>query len=357
MDEAIERQRHRRLEADDAERRPVELHRLLVGVMRRVVGGDGVDAAVGEPLQHRVAVGRGAQRRVHLEVRVVAQVLVGQDEVVRGDLARHRYAALLARAHRAQRLPRAHVRHVDRPAGQPAQADVPLDHDRFGLSGLAAQTEGGRAIALVHDAAGGQRRVLAVVDDRYPEHRRVLESPPHEERVGNRMPIVGDPDAAGLAERADLGHPLPPRAHRHRADRMDPGEPCVGRLADDLLGDADMVVDRIGVRHAGRRGESARHRGGHAARDRLLVLLPRLPKVDVHVDEAGTDDESGRHLHRRRAVEREIGADRRHPSALVDADVGHTVDSLCGIDDPPALENDRLHRHSAPSSASKPASR
>ena len=62
VDQPVERQRHRRLEADDAERRPVELHGLLIGVVRRVVGGDGVDAAVREPFQHRVAVRLRAQR-------------------------------------------------------------------------------------------------------------------------------------------------------------------------------------------------------------------------------------------------------------------------------------------------------
>ena len=45
----IEAQRHRRLEAGDAERRAIELDLLLVVVMRRVIGGDDVDAAVGEP--------------------------------------------------------------------------------------------------------------------------------------------------------------------------------------------------------------------------------------------------------------------------------------------------------------------
>ena len=48
MDEAIEAERHGGLEAGDPERRAVELHVLLVVVMRRVVGGDDVDAAVGK---------------------------------------------------------------------------------------------------------------------------------------------------------------------------------------------------------------------------------------------------------------------------------------------------------------------
>ena len=48
--------RERRLEADHAERREVELDVLLVDVMRRVIGGDRVDGAVGDPFDDRLAV-------------------------------------------------------------------------------------------------------------------------------------------------------------------------------------------------------------------------------------------------------------------------------------------------------------
>ena len=71
MDEPIEAQRHGGLEPGDAERRMIELDVLLVVVVRRVVGGDDVDAAVGNALEHRIAVGGLAQRRVHLDVGVV----------------------------------------------------------------------------------------------------------------------------------------------------------------------------------------------------------------------------------------------------------------------------------------------
>ncbi len=55
MHEPIERERHARLVADDAERRLVELDVLLVGVVRRVIGGQRVDAAVDDA--------RGSSRR------------------------------------------------------------------------------------------------------------------------------------------------------------------------------------------------------------------------------------------------------------------------------------------------------
>ena len=51
---------------DDPERRRVEVERLLVLVVRRVVGRDRVDRAVREPRHERLDVRGLAQRRVHL---------------------------------------------------------------------------------------------------------------------------------------------------------------------------------------------------------------------------------------------------------------------------------------------------
>jgi len=91
-----ERERERGLEADDAERRVGERPRLLVGRVRRVVGGEAVDGAVGDRGDARRAVAFGAERRVHLGVRVVvADRLVREHPVVRTRLPRHPEAATL----------------------------------------------------------------------------------------------------------------------------------------------------------------------------------------------------------------------------------------------------------------------
>ena len=57
------------------------------GACGRVVGGDAVDRAVAQALDQRLAVGLGAQRRVHLEALRVeaADLLVGEAEVVRAS--------------------------------------------------------------------------------------------------------------------------------------------------------------------------------------------------------------------------------------------------------------------------------
>ena len=131
VDEAIEHQRHGGLEPGDAERRAIELDHLLVGVVRRVVGRDHVDAAVGDALEHGVAIRGLAQRRVHLEVGVVldraVERLVGEREMMRRHLAGH--AARRAPCRRARRAATAarscgrcaRARRSARPATRPAR--------------------------------------------------------------------------------------------------------------------------------------------------------------------------------------------------------------------------------------------
>ena len=60
----------------------------------------------------------------------------------------------------------------------------------------------------------------------------------------------------------------------------------------DVLGDRAIVVWRRGIGHTGDGGKAT---GGGSQRARahgLLVLLPRLPQVDVHVDQTGSHHQS-----------------------------------------------------------------
>ena len=132
----------------------------------------------------------------------------------------------------------------------------------------------------------------------------------------------------------DVGELLALLAARHGADRIHARQVRLGRLLQDVLGDAGVVVHRAGVRHAGDGREAAGDGRGRARRDRLLVLLPRLAQVHVHVDEPGTDDEA-RAESRRRAVSgvgRQIAADARDAIA-VDQHVERAVAAVGRIDD------------------------
>ena len=115
MDEPVQTHRQPRSRGRRRRRGAVELGELLVEVVRRVVGGHAVDGAVGEAGEQGLDVGRAAQRRVHLAVRVVVgQPIVGEGQVVRGDLAGDRRPARLRRPDHPQRAADADVREMDR---------------------------------------------------------------------------------------------------------------------------------------------------------------------------------------------------------------------------------------------------
>ena len=90
----------RGFKAGDAVGRVLKLDFFFVGGVGRVVGGDGVNHAVENGLDHGVAVGRGAQGRIHFGVGVVeTDVLFGQQEVVRRDFACDAQAVAARLAH------------------------------------------------------------------------------------------------------------------------------------------------------------------------------------------------------------------------------------------------------------------
>ena len=134
LDQLGERERERGLEAEHPRGRLLEHALLALGRVGRVVGGDGVDGAVGEAVPDGGDVTVGAQGRVHLEHGVEARALgVGEREVMGRGLARDRQPAGLGRAHEVDGLRRAHVEEVHARAGQRAELDVARHDD--GLRG------------------------------------------------------------------------------------------------------------------------------------------------------------------------------------------------------------------------------
>ncbi len=222
-------------------------------------------------------------------------------------------------------------------AGQLRQRDVALDHQRFRHAGNPAQAERGGVVALVRDAIALERRILAVVDDRHAEHAGVLERAPHQQRRRDRPAVVGERDAAGGLLLAELGELLALRPERDRADRIHARQLRFGRLLEDELRDPGVVVDRVGVRHARDRRESAGDRRRRAGGDRLLVLLPRLAQVHVDVDEARGHDPAARHFEDLGALDRQVLADARD-HAVLDQDIELAVPAIDGIDHPPVLQ-------------------
>ncbi len=259
---------------------------------------------------------------------------------MRRHLAGHVDAAALALAHGLERRPGAHVRDVHVAADQFGNQDVAAGGDRLGDAGNALEPERGGHRAFVDDAFALQRRVLAVFDERHAEHPGVLHGAAGQQRRRDGMAVVADGDAAGLLQFGDVGQLLAFLPARHRPNRVDARQGGVGGLLQDELGDAGVVVDRLGVGHAGHGREATGDGRSHAGGDRLLVLLSGLAQVHVHVDETRTDHERRRQRHHLAAVgqpDGQIAADLGDDSA-VDQHVVGAVHSIGRVHDPASLK-------------------
>ena len=94
----------RGFEAGDPVWRELKFNFLFVHGVRRVIGRNGVHNAIENSFDHGIAIGSRAQRRIHFGVRVVeADMLFGQQEVMRRNLAGHAQPVAPRLPHRSQR--------------------------------------------------------------------------------------------------------------------------------------------------------------------------------------------------------------------------------------------------------------
>ena len=249
------------------------------------------------------------------------------------------------------------MRDVKDAAGQLGERDIAQRHDRFRFAGNAAQAESGCVEAFMRHAVGLQRLLLAVFDDGDAKHLRILERATHQERGGHRTAIVGDRHTSGFPQLGDVRQFLALLAAGDRADRIDAGEIRLSGLLEDVFGDAGVVVHRRGVGHARDGGEPARNRRRGSGRHRLLVLLPWFAQMHVHVDQTGTNDQSGRDFHDRGiGVDRKITADSRD-AVIVDQNIEHAIAAVRRVDDPPPLKQPLHLQLRQPAGTARPSAR
>ena len=227
-----------------------------------MVGGDGVDGAVGQPGLDGVDVGAGPQRRVHLEHRVVAlQQLVGQREVVRRRLGGDRQALGLGAADEVHAARGAEVQEVHRHTGEADQLDVAEQHQLLGQGRPAGQAEAAAARALVHHRALRERADLAVLGEHDAERLRVLQRAAHQLRVLHAVAVVGEQVHARGAQLAVRRELLAVASDGDAARRQHLAEPGLAALLAHELDDRHAVLRRVGVRHRHDGGETAECRG------------------------------------------------------------------------------------------------
>ena len=364
LDQLGVRHRERGLEPHDAERRIVERRFFFVVGVGGVVGRDAVDDAVFQRAAECGDVRRFAQRRIHLRMGVVLFArVVGQREVMRRYFGGHPNAALLRLADDGDRPACRHVTEMHVAARQLGKQHVARDHDLFGCSGNPLQAESRGHEAFVHDAAGGQRGILAMIGNGNVERAGVFQRSAHQVTGDDGLAVVRDRDGPGAHHLPELGEPLALLADRDGADRMHARQSGAPRLPHDESHCRLVVGDGIGIRHRADRREPARRGRARAARHRLFVFVAGLAQMHVQIDEPRSDD-LALHVAHEGAIGRLQSAPDARDLPVLDQHISGAVQVAGGIDDVPALQqNRRRGGHSAPrfaasaSSARPPASK
>jgi len=215
---------------------------------------------------------------------------------MRRDVARHRQARGLCSPHQVERAGGGHVgqvkprpRHVPDNLGE--DREVPRHGGLLRRGGPAAQPEDRRNESVVRYGADGLGRVLRVVDERQPQRPGIGECIPDELRRADARSVIGEADDASVGQLAQRRQCLSATPGRDRSVRQRPNRRIArGGGRGDLCQDRRIVERRGRVRHEADGRKAAMSRGGQPRRDRLRVLVARLAKVGVEVDEAGGDD-------------------------------------------------------------------
>jgi hypothetical protein len=132
MDKLCDGQGNGGLESQDAKRSLVELDVLDGRFVRSVIGSNGVDRAIRQPVNQRLAIFASTQRGIHLEARIVSHVFVDEREMVGSDFAGHAQALLLGEAHLRQRSFCGQVCNMQTRTGKFRDLHVARYTDRFG---------------------------------------------------------------------------------------------------------------------------------------------------------------------------------------------------------------------------------
>ncbi len=246
------------------------------------------------------------------------------------------------------------------PAGELGQDAIARHVDLLGGGRDPLEAESGGHGTLVHHAALGERKVLAVVGHGDTEGQGVLQRGAHQLARHHRVAVVAHRDRPGGHHLAELGELLALLSHRDAADGVHAREPR--RLAARLdEPDGALVVNhRIGVGHGADAGEPAGHGRGRAGGDRFALLLARLAQVHMHVNQAGGHHEAGGIELQGVVGVAEIAPHTPHHAAL-EIEVGHLIEATGRIHHAAAANQHRSGHFSSPprdaQSGEPPASR
>ena len=281
-------QRHSGLEADGAKVGDLKLTVLLMGCVRSMIGHHTIDGAIDETVDKGLHVVAGAQRWVHLEVGVVrvGDVFLGEEEMMRGDLAGHRQAVSLCLAHEIQGARRGDVSHMQRAPSETAKLDIADDLDLLAQRRPTEHTQAGACTAFVDDAVGSQGLVFAVGDDRTVKLAHILHAGAHHAGRLHAMAVVRETACALHGHVADFCQRFALLAVGERADGVDAGKTELNATVDLIAHAGARIGDGVGVGHGGHVGIAAMGSSSDAGLNVLFVLEARIAEMHVHIHKA-----------------------------------------------------------------------
>ena len=318
----------RGLQPDDTAGRLGERLGLLLGGMRRVVGGDDVDCTVLQALDDGVTVRLRSQRRVHLRHRALLQHgVLGQREMMRRCLGRHVRAHLLRQAHQLHGVRRADVLDVHPRARVQRQHAVARHQHVLGQCRSAAQAQLFGYFSLVHTGSLDKGLVFLMKGQRYVQPLGLFHGSLGQFLIHQRDAVVGK-------SRGPVGGKL---LHVHQLAAL---HAAAEHVAERLR----VVHGRLRVRHAHHAGEPACRGRRGAAFDVLLVREPRVAEVHVHVHQPRSHHAALRLDDALVVLRALVLADLRYLAAVYHQ-VEHIVDAARRVDDAAVFHQD----HSASS--------
>ena len=317
--------------------------------MGLVIGTDRADHAGAHAFPQALAIAQAAQRRTDVaEAVVVADIDVGEVQLVGSDIGRDRQAGVLRGAHQGHGPGAGEAAEVGAHPGLLDQEQIA--RQGHGLGGLRdpGQPEAGSDRPLVQ-AAAPEPGVLGVQEHREPSGRGVLERPAQDLGIGDGAHRIAHPHAADRLQVEHLGELAArepggqgPEAHDLRVSALF-GAPV------DQLRDRGRVDDRKGVRRAAQRGDPGACRGAGLAQDGGLVLAARLAQARAQVHEPRAHEETpGIDLAYLAIAESRWRRVHREHSAGGEIEIGDAIEPPCRIDDPSATD--------VPAHLSRPAS-
>src|SRR5579863_3657905 len=185
------------------------------------------------------------------------------------------------------------MRDVQAAFGEFGDLYVASDTNGFSSGGHAGKSEPGGRNSFTHDGAGSEGDVFGVFDDGKIKRTAIIHDLARELCGGDRLAIVGDSDDACFAHGGDVGDIFAFAADASGADGPHMDVAVGPGAVDDKASDGSVVVDRLRVRHAADNREATARGGEGAGLDGFGIFLAGFAKVDMHVDEAGSNDEAG----------------------------------------------------------------